>query len=154
MRLALRQSFDALSSERDRLSAIFESLGDAVMVVSPEGDVRFANPAARRLIGVDGKPVAPLRPWFRRAADRGESSHDGLRVGDRVYALNARAIPAEDAVLLVVRDRTEELQRELAEREFVSNAAHELRNPIAGISGAIEVLQPAPRTTPRRATTS
>jgi signal transduction histidine kinase len=41
----------------------------------------------------------------------------------------------------VVRDRTEELRREVAEREFVSNAAHELRNPIAGISGAIEVLR-------------
>ena len=44
-------------------------------------------------------------------------------------------------MLAVVRDRTEELRRELAEREFVSNAAHELRNPIAGISGAIEVLR-------------
>jgi signal transduction histidine kinase len=44
-------------------------------------------------------------------------------------------------VLAVVRDRTEELRREVAEREFVSNAAHELRNPIAGISGAIEVLR-------------
>jgi signal transduction histidine kinase len=42
---------------------------------------------------------------------------------------------------VVVRDRTEEMRRELAEREFVSNAAHELRNPLAGISGAIEVLQ-------------
>src|SRR5690606_3804676 len=31
-------------------------------------------------------------------------------------------------------------RREMAEREFVSNAAHELRNPIAGISGTIEVL--------------
>jgi signal transduction histidine kinase len=41
----------------------------------------------------------------------------------------------------VVRDRTEELRRQLAEREFVSNAAHELRNPIAGISGSIEVLR-------------
>ena len=50
-------------------------------------------------------------------------------------------MPAEHAVLLVVRDRTEELKREEAEREFVSNAAHELRNPLAGISGAIEVLQ-------------
>jgi signal transduction histidine kinase len=44
-------------------------------------------------------------------------------------------------VLAVVRDRTAGLRRELAEREFVSNAAHELRNPIAGISGAIEVLR-------------
>jgi signal transduction histidine kinase/HAMP domain-containing protein len=141
MRIALRESFQALSGERDRLTAIFESLSDAVMVVSLEGQVRFANPAARRLIGADAAPIEPLSPWFRRAADRGECTHDGLRVGDRVYALNARLVPSEQAVLMVVRDRTEELQRELAEREFVSNAAHELRNPIAGISGAIEVLQ-------------
>ena len=69
------------------------------------------------------------------------AENDALRVGDRVYSLNARQLPAEDAVLAVVRDRTEELRREVAEREFVSNAAHELRNPIAGISGAIEVLR-------------
>ncbi len=62
-------------------------------------------------------------------------------VGDRVYAVGVRKLPAEGAVLAVVRDRTEELRREIAEREFVSNAAHELRNPIAGISGAIEVLR-------------
>jgi signal transduction histidine kinase len=42
---------------------------------------------------------------------------------------------------MVVRDRTEELKREQAEREFVSNAAHELRNPLAGIMSGIEVLQ-------------
>jgi two-component system OmpR family sensor kinase len=63
-----------------------------------------------------------------------------LRVGERVYAVQGRELVAEDAVLLVVRDRTEELRRQLAERDFVSNAAHELRNPIAGISGSIEVL--------------
>jgi signal transduction histidine kinase len=33
------------------------------------------------------------------------------------------------------------MRKEFAERDFVSNAAHELRNPLAGISGAIEVLQ-------------
>src|SRR5215213_229592 len=42
---------------------------------------------------------------------------------------------------MVVRDRTEELKRERAEAEFVSNAAHELRNPLAGIMGSIEVLR-------------
>lgn len=141
MRVALLDTFSALSSERDRLSAIFASLGEAVMVVAPNGEVRFANPAARRLIGRAERPPEVLAPWIRRAVDRGDAHHDGLRVGDRVYAVSARHVPAEHAVLMVVRDRTEELQRELAEREFVSNAAHELRNPIAGISGAIEVLQ-------------
>ena len=37
MRAALRGTFDALRAERDRLSAIFDALGEAVMVVSPEG---------------------------------------------------------------------------------------------------------------------
>ena len=141
MRAALRQTFEALRSERDRLSAIFDALSDAVMVVGPDGTVRFSNPAARPLIYADGKVAATLIPWLRRAARAGSAEHDGLRIGERVYAMQAREIPAEGAVLAVVRDRTDELRRELAEREFVSNAAHELRNPIAGISGAVEVLR-------------
>ena len=141
MRGALRQTFTALREERDRLSAIFEALSDAVMVVQADGEVRFFNASARELIRPDGRAIEPLIPWLRRAATRTVAEHDALRVGDRVYSLNARQLPAEDAVLAVVRDRTEELRREVAEREFVSNAAHELRNPIAGISGAIEVLR-------------
>jgi signal transduction histidine kinase len=140
MRGALLQTFSALREERDRLSAIFEALSDAVMVVTPDGDVRFHNAAAAPLLD-DGRAIEPLVPWLRRAARRASAYHDALQIGDRVYALNLRHLPAEDAVLAVVRDRTEELRRELAERDFVSNAAHELRNPIAGISGAIEVLR-------------
>lgn len=140
MRAALRESFELLSTERDTLSAILAALSEAVMVVSPDGAVRFSNPAAEPLIATSGRTAQALAPWVRRASERGESRNDALRVGDRVYALQARELPAEEAVLVVVRDRTEELRRELAERDFVSNAAHELRNPIAGISGSIEVL--------------
>ena len=141
MRAALRQTFEALRAERDRLSAIFDALSDGVMVVGPDGEVRFSNPAARPLVYADGKVAATLLPWLRRASRSGAAEHDGLRIGESVYALQAREIPAEGAVLAVVRDRTDELRREIAEREFVSNAAHELRNPIAGISGSVEVLR-------------
>jgi signal transduction histidine kinase/HAMP domain-containing protein len=141
MRIALAETFDALSSERDRLSAIFTSLDQAVMVVGSDGDVRFANPAASDLIKPDGTPIDPLRPWIRRATHRGAVDADHVAVGDRVFAVGARNLPVEGAALVVVRDRTEELRRDTAEREFVSNAAHELRNPIAGMSGAIEVLR-------------
>ncbi|HSI81155.1 MAG TPA: ATP-binding protein [Solirubrobacterales bacterium] len=142
MREALRGTFSALRSERDRLSAIFDALGEAVMVVDPAtGEIRFSNPSAADLITSEGTVIDPLVPWFRRAQHRGSAEHDALLVGDRVYSINAREVPAEGAVLAVVRDRTDELRREVAEREFVSNAAHELRNPIAALSGAIEVLR-------------
>jgi two-component system phosphate regulon sensor histidine kinase PhoR len=45
------------------------------------------------------------------------------------------------AAVSVFRDVTLAEQREQAEREFVSNAAHELRTPLAAIVGAVEVLQ-------------
>jgi Signal transduction histidine kinase len=44
-------------------------------------------------------------------------------------------------VLIVLDDLTEQGRRELAEREFVANAAHELRTPLTTIIGAVEVLQ-------------
>ena len=102
MRIALKETFGALSSERDRLSAIFDALDDAVMVVGRQAEVRFSNRAAEPLIGRDGKAIAALVPWLRRAAERGAAERDGLQLGDRVYAVGIRDLPAEDAVLAVL----------------------------------------------------
>jgi len=140
MREELRKSFTLLATERDRLSAIFDGLTEAVIVVGEDGSVRFTNPAAERLVR-DGQPATALVPALRRAASRGSAEIPVLSVDGRVYGVQARRVPAEHAVLLVVRDRTDELKREEAEREFVSNAAHELRNPLAGIMSGIEVLR-------------
>ena len=140
MREELRQTFGMLATERDRLSAIFDGLKEAVIVVGEDGEVRFTNPAAGRLVR-RGQPAAALIPSLRRAAQEGSDEIPVLSIDGRVYGVQARRVPAEHAVLLVVRDRTDELKREQSEREFVSNAAHELRNPLAGITSGIEVLQ-------------
>jgi signal transduction histidine kinase len=140
MRQELRKTFGMLATERDRLSAIFDGLKEAVIVVGEDGAVRFTNPAAGRLVR-DGQPATALIPSLRRAAERGSDEIPVLSIDGRVYGVQARRVPAEHAVLLVVRDRTDELKREEAEREFVSNAAHELRNPLAGIMSGIEVLR-------------
>jgi signal transduction histidine kinase len=141
MRASLKESFGVLTADRNKLAAIFDGLTDAVMVVDYEGPVRFSNSAAARLLDSNGQPTEVVLPQLHRASEVGFSAHPALRIGDRAYAMTARALPDERAVLAVLRDRTDELRRELAEADFVSNAAHELRNPLAGISSAIEVLQ-------------
>lgn len=141
MRAALKESFGVLTADRDKLAAIFDGLGDAVMVIDDDGSVRFHNSAANALLEQGGRAPDPMMSSVKRAAAEGFAGHPALRIGDRAYALQARSLPDEGAVLVVVRDRTDEMRKEFAERDFVSNAAHELRNPLAGISGAIEVLQ-------------
>lgn len=148
MRASLKESFGVLTADRNKLEAIFDGLGDAVMVVDDDGPVRFSNKAATALLE-RGRPPEAMLPQLRRAAEVGFAAHPALRIGDRAYAMQARALPDERAVLAVVRDRTDEMRREFAEADFVSNAAHELRNPLAGISGAIEVLQSGAKDDPR-----
>jgi signal transduction histidine kinase len=149
MRASLKESFGVLTADRNKLAAIFDGLTDVVMVVDYEGPVRFSNRAASRLLDPAGQPPEPILPQLHRASEVGFSAHPAMRIGDRAYAMTARSLPDERAVLAVLRDRTDELRRELAEADFVSNAAHELRNPLAGISGAIEVLQSGAKNEPR-----
>ncbi|HEY0391333.1 MAG TPA: ATP-binding protein [Solirubrobacterales bacterium] len=148
MRASLKESFGVLTADRNKLEAIFDGLTDAVMVVDDEGPVRFSNSVAMELLD-GGRPPEAMLPQLARAAEVGFAAHPALRIGDRAYAMQARALPDERAVLAVVRDRTEEMRREFAEADFVSNAAHELRNPLAGISGAIEVLQSGAKDDPK-----
>jgi signal transduction histidine kinase len=141
MRASLKESFGVLTADRNKLKAIFDGLTDAVIVVDQDGAIRFFNRAAAKLLDPAGLPPDSMLPHLKRAADLGFAAHPALRIGDRAYAMTARALPKERAVLVVARDRTDEMRRELAEADFISNAAHELRNPLAGISSAIEVLQ-------------
>ena len=97
------------------------------------------RPAARG----DAAPAAPRRRGRLRrppgAADRRP------RLRDDRPARCPTSAPSSPSL----RDRTDELRREFAEADFVSNAAHELRNPLAGISGAIEVLQSGAKDDPQ-----
>ncbi|MGB7588676.1 MAG: ATP-binding protein [Solirubrobacterales bacterium] len=141
MRASLKESFGVLTADRNKLKAIFDGLTDAVIVVDDDGSLRFSNRAASKLLDPAGRPPEVMLSHLRRAANLGFAAHPALRIGDRAYAMTARALPDERAVLVVARDRTDEMRRELAEADFISNAAHELRNPLAGISSAIEVLR-------------
>lgn len=53
-----------------------------------------------------------------------------------------------ESAVLVVTDISERERRERAEREFVTNAAHELRNPLAAITSAVDVLQAGAKEVP------
>lgn len=153
MRGRLRTSFERLEGERLRLQQLLEQLQEGVIAVDEALTVEFANSRARLLVSPGLVPGQPLPdPWptpsLREAVRPLFSTGAGpetIRVHptpERTYMVGLLPPgPAAGAAVIVVTDVTRRERRERAEREFVMNAAHELRTPLSAISSAVEVLQ-------------
>jgi signal transduction histidine kinase/HAMP domain-containing protein len=152
MRERLRESFGRLGEERDRLRQLLEGLHEGVIAVDDELRISFANTAARALLTGRalsvGTPLPDLWPDFplRSFAARLFASLDRpvqARVveEERTIALVGVPMRGGSDAILVLADVTERERRERAEREFVTNAAHELGTPLTAISTSLEVLQ-------------
>lgn len=143
--------------ERERLELILESMAEGVLLVDDEGIVEFANPTAVALLGpdVDYSPGArlislnnnyELNELATLPARTGESGNAQIEIRDsgRTVQANASALSDRDnrtKTVLILTDITAVKQVETTRREFVSNASHELRTPIAAIKASAETLQ-------------
>lgn len=154
MRVRLRESFTVLAADRDRLDRLLERLREGVVAVRADGTVDFGNEAAARILGVAAlEPGDPLpEPWpsFRLGPLAGALFAPGaaaiqtdVRPSDgEAYSLAAiPPVEGGDSAVLVLVDLSDRERQERAQREFVTNAAHELRTPVTAILTSIELLQ-------------
>jgi two-component system phosphate regulon sensor histidine kinase PhoR len=130
-------------AEHELLSA----LPDAAALVSKDGWVRVSNTAfdtlavSGRALGLTPLEItrsAELSEAVKRALE-GTSRNLELTIDRRVYRAHLAPL-LRGEVLLVLRDVTEPRRAEAARRDFVANASHELKTPIAAIRGAAETL--------------
>jgi two-component system phosphate regulon sensor histidine kinase PhoR len=140
--------------QRQRLSQLLDRLHRGVVTVSPSLRITYANTAAAALLTGGRSPVGRtlVDPWpepslselvarmFEHGAVPEEVSVD-LKAERRDVEVLAQPPDASGDALLVISDVTAHERQHRAEREFVANAAHQLRTPVSAIASAIEVLQ-------------
>lgn len=128
----------ALTRERDLSLAVIGAMVEGVVVVDGAGAPVLANPAARDLLG-DG----PLPPEIAGPLDRaraGAAGSDELAVRDRAVVAGFRPLSETGGAVAVLHDVTRLRAAEAVRRQFLANAAHELRTPVTAIAGYAETL--------------
>lgn len=139
------------------LASVIEAAPDPVLLVDAGLEVVRANAAARRDFRVGEGPM-PV-PLARVLRDPGvlAATTAALQAGapstvtfsptlDRLKEFTARVEPVDlgeggPGVLLAFRERTEQVMIERMRSDFVANASHEIRNPLAAIQGIVETLR-------------
>jgi len=152
----IARTVDNLSTERDTLSAVLDTMADGVISVDREGSVTVFNQTAGELLNVSPKNAIGMRlaevirdfeilQLASRCENSGALLHSEVEVPEVRRFLSVTATPlgfdAERGVLLTVHDLTHVRQTETSRKEFVSNVSHELRSPIASIRAMAETLE-------------
>jgi two-component system phosphate regulon sensor histidine kinase PhoR len=146
----VERSFAAVRSSQRQLETLLNSMQDAVIAVSADGLVQWANQPMDRLVPQRTRLNAPVVETIRdpdflatvqaaTATKQVKTARATSIVQGRAYDVTAAPLP-DGGVVAVLRDLTETERVEKTRRDFIANVSHELRTPLTSIQGYSETL--------------
>src|SRR5512133_384267 len=128
-------------------SELLAAIPDAAALIDRDGKVRVCNSAFDAL-SFTGRSTgfapleivrsAELAEAVKRALE-GSARRLELELPRKIWLVHTQPL-VRGEVLLLMRDVTDRRRAEATRRDFVANASHELRTPIAAINAAAETL--------------
>lgn len=160
----LAESVEITLSESDRnrryQETILNEITVGILVVDENGMLQYSNPAVCGMLGFDFLPdgsaptplavkvnIYEINEAVARSATAGETVRRNVELYDthRHLELYSRPLPPDESgvrrAIVIINDRTDEYRLGVAMREFVANASHELRTPIASIQASVDTLK-------------
>ncbi|MBY0457189.1 MAG: cell wall metabolism sensor histidine kinase WalK [Gemmataceae bacterium] len=153
----LASTFSLLEHDREQLRAILSGMVEGVIAIDDRRRVLFANERAGQLLEFDPAravnerlaDVTRLGPFHTvvenglTAAEPHREEFDVPGSGGRHMAVYVSRFPGHGmpGAVVVVHDTTEVRQAERMRQDFVANASHELKTPLAVIKSSVEALQ-------------
>jgi len=154
---ALDGSVVSLRREKQRAEMVLSEIADGIIGVDGDGKITLFNRAAETLLGAKASKALGSRvesidihPELARLASdcvvAGQAMNSEIRLpGLPERVIGIRAAPFSEtgqgeSALLLLHDLSEIRRHEKMQKEFVSNASHELLTPITAIRTTAEAL--------------
>lgn len=154
MAVNLKKNLIEISSEKSKMETILNYMTDGVIAFNLHGKVIHTNPAASRLLGIEGS-ISTFQEYCSRFGfkyriedviylESQKSSEMNISVGEKTIKVYFAVFTDEnkkpEGVIAVLQDITEQQRLENMRKEFVANVSHELRTPLTSIKSYSETL--------------
>ncbi len=162
---SLSSGISAADRDEPNWRAILDAMADPALVLDESGTVVHHNPLVADLyprvrVGQD-ITLLSREPDLLAAIDQARHSdernvvhlHDRVPVARRMSAFISRIgtdepQPGSSAILVVLRDLTDQEKHAQMRSDFIAHASHELRTPLASLKLIVETLQGPARQDP------
>lgn len=154
----LEQNINQISAVNERLEALLANTVNGILMVDNKGIINYVNPVAINLLGFQDNVVGCrhlevisnyyLLALIDQVREEGKTCSQEIilhKLGEK--RVETTAIPlfigvdaVAGGVLLVMNDISELKRLEAIRKDFVANVSHELKTPVASISGFAETL--------------
>ena len=145
----LREQYRLVTDENEALGRILEMTDRGIVSLDASGDISYANPAAKSLLGPDVERALDTLGVAPGVALKVETSVDY----PEARTLEIRTLPSERITLVYIRDTTAEKKRTEEELragatkavcDLAAGVAHEIGNPLNAIAMNIQILERDP----------
>ncbi len=145
-----------VEAERRTLGVVLDALPQGTLLVGADDGILYANRSLADILGPVPTTLGKVTPFriqelVRQARSEGGPLDVDMEHGRPGRVLQVLVSPLDGArVLVVVGDVTERRRINEVRRDFVTNASHELKTPVASILASAETLQIAVERAPDR----
>ena len=154
----IKDNVTTIEEEKNKMTAILMYMTDGVMAFDAKGELIHINRAALKIIGKHSSDIFTFAEFFEKIGADISMSEISFRKNQTVtrdvtihgkhiqlfFATSGSQKDTMSAIIVMLRDVTEQMRLEMSRREFVSNVSHELRTPITTIKTYSETLLESP----------
>lgn len=145
----IKELFDKVKIEKEKISAIFHSILCGICVFDKEGKIILFNEKMKEFLKEELKENRLYweylkSPEFGRLIERvkkGETIFEEIEINGKIFLCSMEKIPDTDEIISIFHDITEMKEIERIKRDFTINISHELKTPLTVIKGFIETIE-------------